>query len=897
MAARSMVARRFYGLLLYCYPRDFRRNYGGAMAQLFADQLRDCTGAVAVVRQWFVTLADVFRNGLAERWLLLRGEAQEVRAIVRQPGGSVQPGDPWWRRSARDWAFAWRRIWQRPVFAAVAVVTLAVGIGANTAMFSVVNGTLLRPLPYPESDRLVFLTEDTGISVPDAVDWRAASKTLSHIASATFRWDLDLTGHGEAPERIAATLAESQYWDVFGVAPMIGRTFTSEEDRPGGPWVAVLSEGFWRSHFGADSGVVGRTIILSDNPAEIIGVMPASFTLLEDDIDLWAPISVVTPWAPETRGSNHLHALGRMAPGATLAEVQAEMESITLALEEEHPRVNAGKISHPTLLQDALVDSQRTALLVLLAAVGLVLLIACVNLATLLLVRAASDQDEIAVRLALGASRATVVKQAIRESLTLAALGAVFGLGLAVVGLDALLSLAPESMVRLGEVDIDPAVLGFSALVTIGTTLVFGVLPGWWVSGTDPSSVIHGGGGRVARGHQRTHSTLVATEVALAFVLLLGAGLMVRTMQQLDNVDLGFDTAVVTADLSLPDSRYGADHVDRQTEAFTTIVERLNQTPGIEIAASVIGVPLGGQHVGNALVFEGRDPVAPGEEPGARNRPVVGNYFRAMGVPIVRGRAFGPEDTPDGELVAIINEQLAREFWPDSDPIGQRIAWTDGTPLRWMRIIGVAKDTKFWNVRDPDFRAVYTLYSQRRAVWQRFGSFVVRSRLPLGTLQQTIQEVVSSYDASLPVANVVTMAYRRNLSVSRERFLTTLLTVFAGVALIVSVQGLYGILAFSVAQRRREIGIRAAMGATGSKLIGTVVGRAARLAAIGLVLGVAVGALSSKLLDSLLFGIATRDLATYAVAGGVVSLVTLVASLLPAWSAAQTNPVEVLRGS
>jgi putative ABC transport system permease protein len=888
------VARRVYGMLLWAYPAEFRSEFGRAMTQLFADQLADCRTVLTRVRQWSRTLGDVLYHGLAERWLLLRGEVAEVRAAVRDPGRTPLPGDPWWRRGARSLAFAWRKVWQRPVFAVVAILTLALGIGANTAMFSVVNGVLLRPLPFPESDRLVFLTEDIGISLPDAVDWREASETLSGIAALTYRWDLDLTGDGRPPDRLNGSTVEAGLFQVLGVEPLLGRVFSSEEDQVGGPWVAVISEAFWRSRFGADPGVIGRSMTLSDNATEIIGVMPEAFDLTEGDIDLWVPIAVVTPWAPAERGSNHLLAVGRMAPGVTLPEAQAEMVALTTALQEEFPRRNAGKISQPIPLREAIVGSQRTALLTLLGAVGLVLLIAGVNLATLLLVRASSRESEIAVRMALGARRGAIVRQALSESVVLSCLGGGLGLAFTVVGIDALIAFAPDTLARTGEVRVDLAVLGFTVLVTVGTTLVFGMLPGWWSSRTDPASVIHAAGGRATRGQHRLQGLLVAGEMALAFVLLLGAGLMVRSMSQLERVELGFDTNVLTADLSLPPSRYGASELERQTEAFTAIVQRLNETPGVAIAASVIGPPLSGQYIGNSVLFEGRTPAEPGEEPGARNRPVVGDYFRAMGVRLVKGRAFQPGDVA-GEPVAIINERFAREYWPDSDPIGQRIAWMDSETPRWLRIIGVAEDSKVRSLRDPDARAVYTLYAQRQAVWQRFGSLVVRSTMPLPALQELAREAVAAYDPLLPVANLVTMESRRSLSISRERFLTRLLVLFAGVALVMAVQGIYGVLAFMVAQRRREIGVRLAMGAPPRRVLGSVVGRAMRLAAIGAMVGAVIGLLSSRVLDSLVFGVGTSDPVTFTAAAVVVLTVALLASVLPGRSALRTNPVEALR--
>ncbi len=896
IGAADRRAARVYQWLLLTYPAGFRRRYGRDMVQLFQDRLAETRTLGERMAHWGRTMWDLVSEGLSERWLVLRARAADGKDAIRQAWAGEPLGqtpDPLWRRTIGDMRYAARTLRKKPAFTVIAVLTLALGIGANTAMFSVVNGVLLEPLPFPESDRLVFLTNDIGISVPDVVEWRKESKTLEHIGAGTRAWDFDITGD-RPPERIVGSTLEAQYFDVLQARPLLGRVFTKEEDQVGGAWVAVISEAFWQRWFGGDSAVVGRTIILSDNPTTIIGVMPHAFDYLERGVDLWVPIAVGTPWAPTQRGSGHLHAIGRLKPGVSLETARTEMETITTAIEETHPRPNAGIISHPIPLLEYLNGDQRLVLFTLLGAVGMVLLVACVNIANLFLVKAAARQGEIAVRLAIGATRITIVRQAVAESALVAAMGAVAGLVLALVGTSTLGSLVFEGLWRAGAIAVDLRVLAFTALVTVGVALFFGLLPGWWSARTDPASVVHESSSRATGTRHRLFSTLVVAEVALSFLLLIGAGLMLRSLRALERVDPGFDAAnVLTSDISLPPARYG--DAENQTEFFTSVVERLNLMPGIETAASVIGPPFKAGYIGHSVIFEGREPVTEGEEPGARNRPVVGDYFRAMGIPIVQGRAFSEEDEAGSGLVAIVNERFVHEYWPDQDPVGTRIAWLVDRSPRWMTVVGVAKDVKTYDLRGDDSRAVYTLYTQRSAVWQRFGSLIVRSPLAPAALTESVRQAVNDIDPLLPIANVATMADLKRGSLARERFVARLLGLFAAVALLMALQGVYGVLAFAVEQRKREIGIRMALGAQPGHLVRSVVGRGVGLAGIGVLFGVVGAVALSRLIVGLLYGVSASDPVSYLGAAGSIALIALAASALPALRATRADPVRVLK--
>ncbi|HEY7411080.1 MAG TPA: ABC transporter permease [Vicinamibacteria bacterium] len=782
-----------------------------------------------------------------------------------------------------------------PGFTALAVLTMALGIGANAAVFSVVYGVLLRPLPLPGAERLAFITREGDVSLLDGVDWRAESRSFESIALFLRAWAFDLSGSGE-PERLRGVVAEPQYFEVVGVRPLLGRVFGEEDNRVGGPHVALISERFWQRRFGRARDAVGQTLILSDNPTTVIGVMPAHADFLQDDVDLWTPAAVVTPWAVGERGTNNFDAMGRLRNGATVEEARAEMVAISRKLEAAYPKTNRNKIVEPIALVEFMVGDVRRALWVLCGAVGFVLLIASVNLASLLLARSSARQDEFALRAALGASRWRIVRQLLVEGLCLAVMGGALGIGLAWLGTDALLALAPEGLPRRAEVAVQWPVVAFGAAVTVAAGLAFSAIPAIHVLRGEAASYLKSGrvmGGDGAR--QRTLGLLVASEVTLACVLLIGSGLLVRTFLRLQGVPLGFDPSrVLSAQIILPESRYGEKAP--QTSAFERILQRAQEIPGVETAAYVTTPPLsprGG--IGNRVLVQDRE-FPPNQEPGARARPVLGDYFRALRIPIVEGRAFTADDREGAPRVAIVNQRFARQLWPGESALGKRIAWRDWMPEgTWMEVVGVAADVKATTLTGGDVQAVYMPYVQRDQPWQRFGTLVVRARGDAGLLRRGLREAVWTVDPTVPLEDEQTLDERVAEAIAPQQASAFALAVFAGAALLLAVQGLYALLAYAVERRRREIAVRMALGARSQELLRLVIGRGMALTVLGLAVGVPAAILMSSGIQSLLYEVEPTDPFTYALVAVALAAAAFLACAVPAHRAARLDPMAALR--
>jgi putative ABC transport system permease protein len=800
--------------------------------------------------------------------------------------------------AVQDVRYAFRQIARKPGFAAAIVATLAVGIGVNTAIFSVVNGVLLRPLPLPEPERLVFITREGDVSIPDGVDWRAESPSFEAIALMLRAWDFSVSGDGD-PLRLQGVVTEPEYFAALEVEPLLGRVFTTRDNQLGGPWVALISEGFWKTHFGGDPGIVGRTITLSDKPTTILGVMPASFDVFRDGVDLWVPVALATPWAISERGTNNFDAIGRLRPGASLATASAELRTICERLEKEYPNTNQDKIVVPLPMLEFMVGRVRRALLVLLGAVALVLAISSLNVAGLLLARSAARQDEFALRLAVGAGRGRILRQVVTEGLCLSLLGGLLAAGIALWGESALVALAPASLPRTWEVSIDGRVLAFALSLSVLTGLLFSLAPALQVLRAHPAPFLVGtgkgsGGGS---GHHRFLGGLAAVEIALALVLVIGSGLLGRTFLRLQSVPLGFDPShVVMGNVVLPESRYGTRAL--QTPFFREAVSRLAQAPGVASAAYVITPPLyprGG--VGGAILVEGEAESPDGRSRGARLRAVMGEYFRTLGVPIVEGRAFGPADEAGSMPVAIVNRSFANSFFPGRSPVGRRVAWRDhneGTAV-FMTIVGVAADVKGVALDSDDQEAVYMPYSQRLVDWQRWGTLVARTKSDPRGFVRPLEQAVWSVDPTLPLSEVGALEDKVAASLGEQRFSAMALSAFGAVALLTALQGIYAVLAFAVAQRRRELGVRLALGATQVDLLRLVLRRGVVLTAAGLGLGLAGAFAGSQLLSGLLFEVEPLDPTTYAVAVTSLALTALGACLIPARRAARVDPVHALR--
>jgi len=808
----------------------------------------------------------------------------------------------WWGDLRRDLREAARLLRRSPGFATVAILTLGLGIGATTAIFSVVDAVLLRPLPYRDPEQLTFITRDGDVSIPDGVDWRAASTSYQSIALFLRGWDFDLVGEGE-PERLLGNVVEPEFFEVLGVQPLLGRAMVPSDNIVGGPRVALLHHSFWLRRFNGDSAIVGRTLLLSDHPTTVIGVLPPEADFLRLGVDIAVPVGVETPWAMNERGTNNFDAIGRLKPGATLAQGQAELRAITSRLAEEYPRTNGGKIVEPTGLLDFMVGTTRTTLYLVLAAVGLVLLVACVNLAGLLVARATGREAELAVRAALGAGRARVMRQVLTEGLLLGVAGGVLGVVIAWQGTRGLLALIPTDLPRAASAGLDLRILLVALALCVVSGLLAGILPALRLSRTDPATVLAGGRGAAGRGERhRALSALVAAEVSLAVVLLVGAGLLGRSFLALSSVPLGFEPeGVLVAGLVLPENRYSTPAP--QTQAFNAIVDRLNALPGVDQAAFIVTAPLtprGG--IGNALVFDGRPEIGPDVRTGARSRPVIGDYFGSMRVPIIRGRAFTPADIAGAEGVAIINAELARQFFADRDPIGARIAWRDfgaGSPFaepRWMTIVGVAADVKATTLEEADVRAVYTPYNQRRDGWIRFGDLVLRTRGDPSALSQLLREAVWSVDPTLIPTGIEPMTARAARSSARHRFNALMVGSFALAALVLAMQGIYGIVSFAVGQRRRELGIRTALGARPGAIQGYVLRRHLAPVVVGVAIGMVASTALTRLTASVLYQVSPYDPASFLLSPVGLLVAAIFAAWLPARRAGRTEPVEVLRG-
>ena len=809
-----------------------------------------------------------------------------------------------------DLRYAVRVFRRSPLFSFAAIATLALGIGANAAIFTVVNGVLLNPLPLPEPGQLAFITRDGDVSIPDGRDWRMRSRSFESISLFLRTWAFDWTGQGE-PERLTGSVADSELFRVLRVEPVLGRFYGAKDDRPDGDRVAVLGWGFWQRRFGGDRGVIGRVLRLSDHPVTVIGVAPQAADFLHDGVDLWVPPAVETPWALEERGTNNFDAVGRLRPGVSLAKARDEMVAISMDLARQYPKTNARKIVEPIGLLDFMVSGVRPALLVLLAAVGLVLLLGTANLASLLLARAAVRRPEMALRLAIGASPARILRQLVTEGLILSGAGGAAGIALAWMGKDLLLAIAPGALPRAADVVLDWRVAAFALLLSLATGVLFGLAPAYRLVGTDPAAALSAGGrGTGSPGRHRVLAIVAASEVALASLLLVGAGLLVTSFSRLMGAPLGFrPDHVLTARLVLPESRYSARR--DQTRAFTQVVERLSAVPGVVSAASVIGAPLERGGIGGGLVFEGRAeeditrPRSGGRlgltgRPSARSRPVVGDYFRTMRLPIVKGRAFTAADREDSVPVAIVNRRFVARYFGSEDPIGRRISWTGWSPElakqpKWMTIVGIAGDVRTEEITEPDEVAVYSPYSQRPADWQRFGTLVARTEGDPELLARRLREAVWAFDPSLTVSDVVTLEERRSTVLASRRFTSLLLAVFGGSALLLALQGIVGVLSYMVGERRREIGIRIALGASPRDVFAGVVGQAVRIALAGLAAGI-VGSLAlTRVIAGLLYGIAPNDPATLGGAAVVVFGAALAACLLPARNAMRTDPMVAIR--
>ena len=791
-----------------------------------------------------------------------------------------------------DLKVALRMLWKAPGFSAIAIAMLGLGIGATTAVFSVVNGVLLRPLPYANAERLV--TFKGNVSRMDVDDIRERSRTLEDAAAVNVM-AMDYTG-GQEPVQVQAGLVNAGFFSVLGPRFELGRGLTREEDEFGAPRLVVVSHGFWQQYLGSDPGVIGRVIPLNGQSYAVVGVLGEGFVPPSLPADVFVSLRVVYAEAAKYRGVHFMRSTWLLKPGVTLADAQADMNAVDRELEQLFPAENRGRHTVIFPLQDWVVGKSRTALLVLFGAVGFVLLVACANFASLLLARAAARRQEIVIRAALGASRARLMLQMVAESLVVAMLGCAAGLVFAVWGVKSIVSLKPANLPRISDVSLDWRVLLFAVGVSLLTGLIFGLLPAWASLREAPTATLKetGRSATAGAGTHRLRSLLVVTELALAVLLLSGAGLLIKGFWRLQSVDPGFSAEqVTTMTVQLPESRYA--ETARQTVFRRQVLERLNQLQGVS-AAMISELPLSGDLVYHNFVIEGRAPAPVGGEPELGSRSVMGDYFRTMKIPVLRGRDFTAQDRENAPLVGIVNEAMVRQFFPGGDAIGARIRWArlEGPP-QWITIVGVASDVKQFGLDRDEEPAVYTPYPQSAQAWKRWMTFVVRTRLDTATLVQQVKSAVWAVDPEIPVSKIRTMSSVMAESMAARRFNMLLLALFAGLGLALAVVGVYGLMSYSVTQRTHEIGIRMALGADRGDVLKLVVREGMWLTLAGTVAGLAASFGLTRLMESMLFEVRPTDVPTFAAVCALLAMVSLAAMALPAFRAASVDPMVALR--
>lgn len=800
-----------------------------------------------------------------------------------------------------DIRYSARMLRKNPSFAAVTILTLALGIGANTAIFSVVNAVLLRPLAYKDPHQLVVVlqNEHNPVAPANFLDWRAQNHVFQRMGAAE-AWSPDLTGLG-TPEHLEALHLSSDVLPLLGVQPELGRTFSADEEHGGRARVAVLSANLWKNRFGGDKNIVGQSIALDGESYTIIGVMPAGFKFAPfwaTKAELWAPLVLDTRQSDRTGAS--LRIFARLRDGVTLQQARTEMAAITARLAQKYPGTNRNITV--TALQEKVVGAVRPALLMLQSAVILVLLIACANVAHLQLVRATVRMKEMAVRSALGASRNRLVRQLLTESAVPTLAGAVFGLLLAYAGVRLLLYFAPPNIPRVDTVSIDAVVFTFTVAVTVGAGFVFSLAPVLKSSRIDLIDSLKEAGRTQLEGAERNHfrNFIIASEFALALILLVGAGLIIRSFFDLLSVNPGFDPRnLVSAVVSVT----GSKEADPRLRAtfFQELNGRINALPGVESASMINHLPLHGDIWGFPFAIEGRPPGRPGESPVGAFRVVLPGYFHTMRIPILKGRDFTDADVLSAPHVVIINDFMARHHWAEQNPVGQRISTDDPKNPDWSTIIGVVADSKQSDWAGSTWEEMYFPFLQSRPNLEgptssvAYMTLVVRASTEAAAIVPSIRQTVWSIDKNLPVSDVITMGQAIAEKVAEPRFYVFILSIFSSIALVLGAVGIYGVISYSVARRTHEIGVRMALGAERTHIFRMVVKQGMRMAALGATLGI-LGSLGlMQFLRTLLFGVQPNDPATFGIATAILAIVALTACYVPARRAMRLDPMSALR--
>ncbi len=810
----------------------------------------------------------------------------------------------------QDIAYAVRSMRKAPGFTAVVIATLALGIGANAAIFSVVDAVMLRPYPYPDFDRIIMLMERTrsgqamSVAWPNYQDWRAQNQVFEYLGlyrSAV----VNLTG-GDQPERLNGTIASSEVFGAMGIPARAGRVFLAEDDAPGAARVALISERLWRARFGANPDILGKPIVLNNEPHTVVGIMPPGMRFPSRLTDVWLPLGPVVSTFPVQRGAHPgLLAVGKLKPGETFDRAAADMDTIAQRLGQQYPDSNKESVVSMVPYYEQIVQNIRPTLQVLLGAVAFVLLIGCANLANLLLARSEHRQREIAVRRALGADRGRIVQQLLTESLLLSLIGGALGVLLAYWMVQLFVASRPTTVPRIDLVGVDMRVLGFGALLSIATGLVFGLVPALRASNPDLGNALSARGSVAAPG-RRLRSVLVVAEVALALILLVGAGLMVRSFARLMAIEPGFDPDnVVTMRLTLPPAKY--TDTERWLRFHQDLIERVSGIPGVTVAGLNSALPLEGGGSESGVIVEGRPLPAPGTvRTTCLFQASSPDYHRAMGIQLLKGRYFSSQDTASAGSVAIVDDTLVSTLFPNEDPIGKRISFEfhgtrESPQVIWREIVGVVRHVRHYGlVSEPPFVQVYTPLAQPPTYFtQRRPSMavVVRTALAPETVTGSIRREVAAIDRDIPLYAIQTMSAYLSQNMEQPRISVVLLGGLSVLALVLAMVGIYGVVSYSVAQRTQEIGVRMALGASRRHVMQLVVGHATALVIAGVVLGI-LGALAvASVIRTMLYQVSERDPATFAAIAIVLVAVGVLASVIPARRATRVDPIVALRES
>ena len=840
------------------------------------------------------------RNDALRAVRLERGNLEVSKEIVRSGRWESFVETCW-----RDLRFAARMLRKNPGLTAVAVLTLALGIGANSAIFSVVNAVLLRPLPYKDSDQLVQLighdqkrgVDFDWVSFPNFHDWAEQSKAFQYTAAYKFH-AFNLTNVGQA-EMLFGLKVSANLLPTLGAEPILGRNFRPDEDQPGRDHEVILSYDTWRQSFGADPQLIGKTLTLSDEPYTVIGVMPAGFNF-PPTVPVTSALpsrktAFLTPlglaFNPDQRDWNMLGVIARLKPGANVSQARADMDIVARNLELQYPTQNQAITVRVEPLLNQVVGDIRPALWIFLAAISLVLLVACVNVTNLLLARSTIRQREMALRTSLGASQSRLVRQLLTESLLLALGGGAFGILLAYGGIFLLTALSPDNLPRIGDVAIDGRVLAYTSVVSVLTGMIFGLAPSLGVAPVNVSQALKGQRSTATTKHSRFRSALVVSEVALSLALLLGAGLMLKSFVRMERVDPGFrPEKLLTVWTILSEVKYGPQ---QRTAFYQQAWQRIQAVPGVKLVGAIDNLPLSGIHGGGPFTIEGHPTNSDADAPVAYRCVVSLNYFQTMSISLLRGREFTEHDRDASPAVLMINETAARRYWPGENPVGSRLSFTTGRAQpTWLEVVGVVKDVLHDGVESPAKPTIYMPFLQ----WpQAFMVTVARTDVDPASLSLAVRQAISAVDKDQPVLMTRTMAGIYSDAVAQRRFNTALIVAFGALGLVLAVVGVYGLMAFAVTQRTHEMGVRLAVGAQRWDVLKLVLGQGLRLALLGIVFGLGAALFLTRFLSKLLFNVPQTDPGTFIVVSLSLGGIALFASYIPARRAMRIDPMVALR--